>query len=72
MSTKVTELTVDEFRQVIENTVEQKLLEMFGDPDEGLELSEDIKARLNRARADKEAGRVITAQEVAAQLGLEW
>jgi hypothetical protein len=72
MSTKVAELTVDEFRQVIENTVEQKLLEMLGDPDEGLELSEDIKARLNRARADKEAGRVITAKEVAAQLGLEW
>ncbi|MGD8624276.1 MAG: hypothetical protein PVF47_10900 [Anaerolineae bacterium] len=72
MSTKVAELTVDEFRQVIENTVEQKLLEMFGDPDEGLELSEDIKVRLKRARAEKEAGRVITAQEVAAQLGLEW
>ena len=72
MSTKVAELTIDEFKQVIEDTVEQKLLEMFGDPDEGLELAEDVKARLNRARADKEAGRVISAQEVADQLGLEW
>ena len=48
MSITVAELSVDEFKLVIETTVEQKLLEMLGDPDEGLELREEIKERLQR------------------------
>lgn len=73
MSTKVAELAVDEFKRLLEETVEQKLLEMFGDPDEGLELREEIKARLRRSLEGERRGtRGISAQEVAAQLGLEW
>ena len=73
MSIRVAELTVDEFRQVIEETVERKLSEMLGDPDEGLELREEIKARLRHSlEAERRGVRGIPAQEVAAQLGLEW
>ena len=73
MSTRVAELTLDELKQLIETTVEWKLSEMLGDPDEGLELREEIKARLRRSlKAEQEGVRCISAQEVAAQLGLEW
>jgi hypothetical protein len=73
MSTKVSELTIDEFMRLIEITVERKMLEMFGDPDEGLELREEIEARLRRSLDEgKKGARGIPAQEVAAQLGLEW
>jgi hypothetical protein len=73
MSTRVAELTVDQLKWLIETTVEEKLLEMFGDPDEGLELREEIKARLRRSlEAEQEGTRGIPASEVAAQLGLEW
>ena len=73
MSVRVAELTVDEFKQVIEATVEQKLLEMLGDPDEGLELREEVKARLRRSlRAEEGGARGIPAEDAAAQLGLEW
>ena len=73
VSTRVTELTVDEFKQFIEATVEWKLLEMLGDPDEGLELREETATRLRRSlTAEEEGARTISAQEVAAQLGLEW
>lgn len=73
MSAKVAELTVDELKQIIEETMEQKLEEMLGDPDEGLELREEIKARLRRSlEAERRATRGIPAQEVAAELGLEW
>ncbi len=73
MSTRVAELTVDEFKQFIESTVEWKLLEMLGDPDEGLELREEIQARLRRSlKAEREGVKGIPAQEVAAELGLEW
>ncbi|RLF34589.1 MAG: hypothetical protein DRN08_04460 [Thermoplasmata archaeon] len=73
MSTKVAELTVDEFKQLIATTMEWKLSEMLGDPDEGLELREEIKDRLRRSlEAERHGVKGIPAQEVAAQLGLEW
>lgn len=73
MHDRVAELTVDEFKQVIEASVEQKLLEMLGDPDEGLELRNEVKARLRRSLQAQERGtRGIPAKEVAAELGLEW
>lgn len=73
MSTKLADLTVDEFKQLIATTVEWKLMEMLGDPDEGLELREEIKARLRCSlEAERRGARGIPTQEVAAQLGLEW
>jgi len=73
MSTKLADLTVDEFKQLIATTVEWKLLEILGDPDEGLELREEIKDRLQRSLGKERRGaRGIPAQDVAAQLGLEW
>jgi hypothetical protein len=69
----VADLTVEEFRSLIREVVTQTLLEMFGDPDEGLELREEIKARLQRSLAQTETnGETRPADEVAAKLGLEW
>jgi hypothetical protein len=39
----VADLTVDELRDLIKEVVTQTILEIFGDPDEGLELREEIK-----------------------------
>ena len=73
MSTRVAELTVDELKHIIQEAMGLKLSEMFGDPDEGLELREEIKARLRRSlEAERRGARGIPAQEVAAQLDLEW
>ena len=73
MSARVAELTVDELKQIVQEAMEQKLSEMLGDPDEGLELREEIKARLRRSlEAERRGARGIPAQEVAAQLDLEW
>jgi hypothetical protein len=73
MSVKVAELTVDELAQIIQEAVEQKLMEMLGDPDEGLELREDVKARLRRSlEGERQGAKTIPVQDVAAQLGLEW
>ena len=72
MSTKVAELTVDELKHIIQEAMEQKLSEMLGDPDEGLELREEIKARLRRSlETERRGARGIPAQEVVAQLDLE-
>ena len=71
MNNFVAQITKDEFRELIETAVEQKLLELLGDPDEHLELRKAIRTRLERQRqavAGGERGRAIG--EVAAELGL--
>jgi hypothetical protein len=69
----VADLTVDELRTLIREVVIQTFLEMFGDPDEGLELSDEFILELQRALTTDEAGSIhIPAHEVAAKLGLTW
>ena len=46
----VAQMTKEELREMIEAAVEQKLLEMFGDPDEGLEIRESVRDRLLRQK----------------------
>ncbi|MBC7258083.1 MAG: hypothetical protein H5T65_02435 [Chloroflexi bacterium] len=71
--TKISDLSVDEFKKLIRDTVAEALMEMLGDPDEGLELREDMKVALQRSLADVEAGgKTIPAQETAASLGVSW
>ena len=48
MSSTVVQISKKELTQVISNVVEQKLLELFGDPDEGLELKASVRRRLIR------------------------
>jgi len=41
-------MTKDELKQVIETSIEQKLLELLGDPDEGFQLKTSVRERLLR------------------------
>ncbi len=50
MSTTVGEMTKDELQDMIAALIEQKLLELLGDPDEGLELRTSLRQRLLRQR----------------------
>jgi len=61
----VAELTPAEFQKmledVVETTVERKLLELLGDPDEGLSVRETFQARLRRQHAQVRDGERGTA-----------
>ncbi len=72
MSQKIADMTREEFREMLDVLLEQKLLEILGDPDEGLELRKSLQERLLRERleeADGERGRPL--EEVARKLDLE-
>jgi vacuolar-type H+-ATPase subunit E/Vma4 len=66
-----TELT-EMLESVVETTVEEKLLEMLGDPDEGLELRQAVRDRLIRQREAVVKGQLgQPLEDVIAELGLE-
>ena len=68
---KVADLTVDEFKSVIRETVAQTLAELLSDPDEGLALREELNSELLAALKEPKA-QYKTAQTVADKLGLDW
>lgn len=45
-------MTPEELREIIEASVERKLVEMFGDLDAGLEITESLREQLLRQERD--------------------
>ena len=65
-------MSKDELREIIAAMVEQKLLKILGDPDEGLEIKNTVRDRLLRQKkAVRERERGWPFQELVEQLGLE-
>ena len=72
MAATVAQMTKEELQELIEASVERKLLELLGDPDEGLELRKALVARLSRQRRAVAAGeRGESLEDAARQAGLE-
>ncbi len=68
----VAQMTKKELREMIEAIIEQKLLEMFWDPDDGLELQEVVYNRLLEQKKAVAAGeRGESFEAVVQRLGLE-
>lgn len=71
MTATVAQMTKEELEEMIDTAIERKLLEILGDPDEGLKIREDLRARLLRQKeavAEGERGQLF--DDVARQLGL--
>jgi hypothetical protein len=64
-------MSKQELSQLISNAVEQKLVELFGDPDEGLSIKENVRKRLLRQKkAVAKGDRGADLNSVRKQLGL--
>lgn len=50
MPSTIAHMTKREFAQMLSTVVEQKLVELFGDPDESLILKENLRKRLGRQK----------------------
>jgi hypothetical protein len=73
LGNKVSDLTIDELRNIIRETVRQTLAEMLVDPDDGLVLQAGIEKALKQSiKAVKEGEMTYAAEDVAKKLGLEW
>ena len=71
MANTVGDMTAEELRQLISATVEEKLVEILGDPDAGLEVREEVRRRLLRQKqAVKEGERGESLEAVARRLKL--
>jgi hypothetical protein len=71
MSKSVARMTTDELWELIENSVESKLLELLSDPDEGLRIRKSVRTRLLRQKkAVTEGERGESLDEVVRRFAL--
>lgn len=70
---QIKDLTTDELKALIRETVAEALEEFLDDPDRGKEVREEVKQQLLESQKRREAGiRGVPASEVAKKLGLNW
>ncbi len=62
-------LTPDQLKHLVRGLVDDRLRELIGDPDLGLELGEALRARLRSSLANSER---LSGEELAEKLGLRW
>ncbi len=68
---KVKDLSVEEFKALVRQAAEEKLEELLGDPDSGLELRDEVKEKLEQSLiAVQDGQKGIPIDEVANQAGL--
>jgi len=71
MSSTVVQMSKRELTQIISNVVEQKLVELFGDPDDGLTMKQNLRKRLLRQKRAVEKGdRGTDLSSIRKHLGL--
>ncbi len=65
----ISDLSLDELRELVNGLVDDRLRELLGNPDLGLSLDESVRARLRESLASAER---VTGHEAAEKLGLRW
>jgi hypothetical protein len=71
MDKTVAEMTAGELKEMLGELIESKLTEILGDPDEGLELQDTLRHRLDAQRSAVAHGeRGESFDEVARRLGI--
>ncbi|MFA6978126.1 MAG: hypothetical protein WC209_02285 [Ignavibacteriaceae bacterium] len=65
------QMTKKEFTKILSNVVEQKLIELYGDPDEGLIIKDRLRKRLVlQKKATSKGDRGVDLSSAMKQLGL--
>ena len=66
---RIADLTVEEFKDLVRETMMQSFADLLGDPDEHLVLRDDFAEELRRSLAEFDAGgRTSSLSEVAGRL----
>jgi vacuolar-type H+-ATPase subunit E/Vma4 len=70
---RVEDMTVAELKFLIRQTVEERLEEILGDPDSGIELNDVVRERLQRSLEETQAGETgVAPEEMTRKTGLRW
>jgi hypothetical protein len=62
-------LSQEQFKELVQGIVDDRLRELLGDPDLGLQLGDGLRAQLKESLSSTQR---LSGEEIADQLGLRW
>ena len=65
----LSQLSQEQFKELLRGIVDDRLRELLGDPDLGVQLGDGLRARLKESLSSTER---LSGEDIAAQLGLRW
>ena len=65
----LSQLSPEQFKELVRGIVDDRLRELLGDPDLGLQLGDSLRARLKESLSSTER---LSGEDIADQLGLRW
>lgn len=65
----ISQLSQEQLKELVRGMVDDRLRELLGDPDLGLQLGSDLHARLKESLVRMER---LSGEDIADQLGLRW
>ena len=65
----LSELSQEQFNALVRGIVDDRLRELLGDPELGLQLGDGLRARLKASLSGMER---LSGEDIADQLGLHW
>jgi hypothetical protein len=65
----LSQLSQEQFNKLVRGIVDDRLRELLGDPDLGLQLGNSLHARLKASLSNTER---LSGEDIADQLGLRW
>jgi hypothetical protein len=65
----LSQLSQEQFKELVRGIVDDRLRELLGDPDLGLQLGDSLRARLKESLTRRE---YLSGEDIADRLGLRW
>lgn len=65
----LSQLSQEQLKALVGGIVDDRLRELLGDPDLGLQLGDGLRARLKESLSSRER---LSGEDIADQLGLRW
>jgi hypothetical protein len=65
----LSQLSQKQFTDLVRGVVDDRLRELLGDPDLGLQLGDGLRTRLKESMSSTER---LSGEDIADQLGLRW
>ncbi len=65
----LSQLSYEQFKELVRGIVDDRLRELLGDPDIGLQLGDGLRTRLKESMSSTER---LSGEDIADQLGLRW
>ncbi|MEK7235146.1 MAG: hypothetical protein AAB242_00905 [Nitrospirota bacterium] len=66
---ELSHLSPDQLKELVRGIVDDRVRELLGDPDLGLQLGDGLRARLKKSLSDTQR---LSGEDIANQLGLRW